>query len=420
LLFCIAPNVPTKLTGDPNRLKQIITNLVSNAIKFTEEGSIILGISTANSARENEDSIELVIKITDTGIGISPEMIEGLFVSFSQADSSITRKYGGTGLGLTICKRLAELMGGDIGVNSRKGVGSTFWFSFFSNVQSSPQHSDEKDLLKGLRILLASESDIFSNCLVEWSNELGYQLECLSKSEPVISFVYENMKNCTPFDFIIVDLTSNDSTYFWSIKKMEEIPELSKINILILSKIEDFSVAKRFENNKYVKTISKPNSPYLVFEGLKKFNKNSEIKNAIDRAEFLIKRLKKKQLRLLVAEDNKINQIVIEKMLNKMGAKYTLCNNGHDAFETIKQRPNYFDQVLMDCEMPVMDGYKATELIRQWEKENNQRRITIIAVTAHALKEFDIKSKQAGMDHFLTKPIDFYTLCRVIDQNSND
>ena len=286
----ISPNTPLDLISDANRVRQILTNLIGNAIKFTTQGSVTLTVDEIQAKAPDSPPDEHVVcfKVTDTGIGISNNKIDQLFESFSQADRSTTRKYGGTGLGLSICKRLVEMMHGEIGVKSEENIGSTFWFTI--KVKSV-------------------EKQINDN----FSNNLDHD---------------EKAKN-------------------------KENPEIGKIHVL-------------------------------------------------------------------VAEDNQVNQIVIAKMLEKLGIKITIANDGQQAIELYQSDHNKYDVILMDCEMPILDGYQATQAIRDWEADKDINAIPIIAASAHAMKEHQQKSELVGMDGYITKPINSAELSKCLSECVSD
>jgi len=294
LVTKISPSTPLNLIADANRIRQVLTNLIGNAIKFTQHGGVKLVVEQVqvNEATLSQNECLICFQVIDTGIGIPEDNVSHLFESFSQADRSTTRKYGGTGLGLSISKRLVEMMGGEIGVTSEQNAGSTFWFN------------------------IKAKSSL------------------------------EELDNNTA---IMVDNTKSES-----------------------------------QNNE-----------------LFPFNNSSAINTSPIN-----------HMRILVAEDNQVNQIVIKKMLEKLGSEVTIANNGEHAIEIYQNQHDEFDVILMDCEMPVIDGYKATHAIREWETLNNIPPTPIIAATAHAMTEHQQKSKEIGMNGYITKPIN-------IDQLSN-
>ncbi len=418
LIFNLAPNTPSLIQGDPNRLRQIVTNLVGNAFKFTKSGRIILDVRLSDGCKPDDREFKLLVELEDTGIGIPKNKIAGLFTSFSQADSSTTRKFGGTGLGLTICKKLCELMGGDIGVNSEVGKGSTFWFTFGTSGQIENPLENGNDPLENTKILFFSESGAYSKRLKAWANHLNYQLTFVHESESIISEMVEVGASDAPYDYLVIDMTINDSRAFWTLKSIEERPEFSDMKILVLSKMADSFTSHNFVGGN-IKIITKPHCPFLSLKALKIFEKSD-----LSQIEYLNRPLLNKsetrKLNILVAEDNQINQIVIGKMLAKQGVEYTLCDNGIQVVAEYKANYSRYDGILMDCEMPELDGYRATEFIRKWEEENNIIPITIIAVTAHALEEFEVKSIKAGMNAFVTKPIVQRELKSAIKENVVD
>ena len=362
----VYPDVPDVVTGDPTRVRQILVNLLSNAFKFTDSGSITLNVQYQSAAKH------LVFSVVDTGIGMSAEQQERLFQAFSQADSSTTRKYGGTGLGLAICKSLANMMGGDMGVESQQGQGSTFWCRVTATVISQVK---QDKLLQNKRILVIDPLISASQAIVDYLSALGAQA-----SVHDIDAALEG-----EYDVVLV------SRYLRKSRLLEIDDIIGSLNCetLYIGKAGD-----RLED----KEVSSPVVGRQLREKLEAlFRQDDEgekhaNKKAQDRSSY--------SLRVLVVEDNDVNRMVIKGMLKKYGIEPDMAEDGSVAVDNIVHGSKSYDLVLMDCEMPIMDGFEATRLIKQ---HSDQHRI--VGLSAHALSDSKNAAFAAGMDNYLTKPL---------------
>ncbi len=397
---CIKNEVKTSLIGDSTRLRQILVNLIGNACKFTERGSVDI---TIECLRKHNDQLTLRFSVRDTGIGIKPEVASRLFEAFSQADSTTTRRYGGTGLGLTISKQLAALMGGEIGVQSPPGQGACFWFTA-QLLSDANQSQPARAPLSHTVVLLSQSQPLTQLC----------QQVCHTKI--IDSFDNLHSLRWDTQQYLIIDAAQYETFLSQKITLPKEVV------IYILGRVEDSAEAHTVglktqrapqDSTLSHRIINLPNPlNNASIESL--FHQNSQPKNAQVHPLAQIKRLP--HLHALVAEDNPVNQMVIEGMLRKLGIECVLCNNGQLAVETLTQSTAAFNIIFMDCEMPVMDGFEATSLIREWEQVQQVHPHTIIALTAHTEAEHRQRVFDSGMDLYLSKPITLHQLQTTLAQ----
>jgi signal transduction histidine kinase/CheY-like chemotaxis protein len=403
----IHPEVPSLLQGDPGRLRQIILNLITNAIKFTDKGSVSLRVTCET---ESKTSVKLLFKVTDSGIGIPKNRLDRLFKSFSQVDVSTTRKYGGTGLGLAISKKLTEMMSGEIGVESQEGIGSTFWFSaVFEKQKLSPDQMKTIELpkdIQGKKILAVDDNalnrKIISTFLKSW--------KC---SPTVVSLGKEGLEELNkaheqgrPFDVAIIDMMMPEMDGKQLARLIRENKKLDHTRIIMLTSAAgqgDGAQMREIGINGYFNKPIKQSDLYdaiISVLGVQKIqDKNHPVKKMINR--HTVKEFKKRKIKILVAEDNIINQKVAIRLINKFGYSADIVDTGKKAVNALKQ--GSYDLVFMDCQMPEMDGYEATRTIRGLD--NDTKDTPIIAMTANAMKEDKQKCLAAGMDDFITKPV---------------
>ncbi len=387
------------LYGDPTRLRQVLTNLIGNAIKFTDKGEIIVSIST----KDDDSHTMACISIQDTGIGISQEDQLRLFKPFSQADDSTTRKYGGTGLGLTISKKIVSLMSGTLECDSLVGKGTMFSVKipFERSLEEKPKGVLlNSNKLKGLRALIIDNHSLNSKVLEQHFNHFGMGVDIANKG---ISGLEQLHQKNNPFDFIILnmDLSDMDSLELTKIIKADTF--LSKIPILMLTSMGLRGDAKAAQESGASAYLTKPVRESDLHGSLLEVleSKSADHAPQIVTHHNLAEKVMQLGLHVLVAEDNFTNQEVAVGMLKKMGCTVSLANNGMEAVEKVKQNPPDF--IFMDCEMPKLDGYQATKAIREYEADKD-RNTPIVALTAYAMKGDREKCLAAGMDNFLTKP----------------
>ncbi len=401
----IGKNVPRQLQGDVGRLRQVITNLAGNAIKFTHEGEVFIKVGL----KATQDSqVILMFSVTDTGIGIDPNDQKKLFQSFSQVDASNTRKYGGTGLGLVISQQLVELMGGKIGIESAVGKGSTFWFTVTLNKQKEqsifPFISDTLPL-SGKRILIVNDHPTTRKILQSYASNFGIEVSISDNGINALHALKKAMVVNKPYDLVISKMQLLDMKAEKLINMIQSEQSISKTKIILLSSFA--------ERQKMVDSVQKPDG-YLT-KPLKEYQFLEILIQVIFKDKIPGQKQEQKQiiqspktsdkvindLKILVAEDNLINQKVILNQLKMLGYRAEFVSNGQEALEMVS-KINY-DIILMDCQMPVLDGYEATQEIRKIE--GDQRHTIIIALTANAMQEDKDKCLAAGMDDYLSKPV---------------
>ena len=404
VLFATAQDVPRFLVGDPLRLGQILINLANNAVKFTEHGEIVV---STERLKQNEERVTLKFAVSDTGIGLAKEQAARLFQSFSQADTSTTRKYGGTGLGLVISKRLVEMMDGEIWVESKPGQGSTFSFTavFGLGKERVKRRFATSPDMRGMKVLVVDDNstsrEIFQDMLESFSFDVTL---AASGKEGLVEL--ENAPGEKPVELAIMDWKMPGMDGIETARRIKEHPTLKHIPaIIMVTAYGREDVMRRAEQLGLEGFLLKPVSPSVLFNAIMQaFGK--EISETSRRARMKEREAETLQnirgARILLVEDNEINQQVAKEILEDAGLKVTLANNGQEAVNLV-QKDNYA-AVLMDVQMPVMDGYTATREIRNLKSEI--RNVPIIAMTAHAMAGDEEKSLAAGMNGHVTKPID--------------
>lgn len=393
LVYDIQKEVPDYVIGDTTRLKQVLVNLVRNAIKFTEEGEVVISIKYQ---QEHNGEVELLFEVKDTGIGIPEDKVSDLFTTFMQVDASTTRKYGGTGLGLAICKRLVELMNGEIWVDSVEGEGSSFKFTMKAWISDKKLELVIPENLEGKSVFILDDNDTNLYILKAQCEKAGMQVKEYSDPLDVIN----DIDQLSQFDMGILDMHMPGKN---GLEVAEEIrKKYSKVELplVLLSSIMDLSGAEQRE--KFNLYLTKPIKQTLLLHNLERvFGDVKGILRSREKEmyqEFRINR----HIRILLAEDNTINQKVATKMLERLGQSCDVAGNGVEAVEMVKLIA--YDLVLMDMEMPVMDGLQATKEILQLS-DSLPRKPVIIAMTANAMEEDKKKCLDAGMQDFLAKPV---------------
>lgn len=418
----VSPEVPSLLHGDPGRLRQILVNIVGNAIKFTDTGEVTVRVDL-----EKEDAIQTVVRfsVADTGIGIPKDQQDRLFKSFTQADTSTTRKFGGTGLGLTISKQLVELMGGHIGLESEKGEGSEFWFT--ATLKKQPEGKEKHRVLpediRGKRILIVDDNDTNRYVLKEQLKFWGCRYDDASNGEQALIKLREAAHTRAPFEIAILDMQMPgiDGEALGRMIKLD--PDLRKTILVMMTSMGQRGDAMRFEEIGFAAYLNKPIRQSQLYNCLAIA---SGIHKDADSAEMVVVKPspiitrhtiledKKQRVRILLAEDNPINQKVAKRTLNKLGYGVDCVSNGKEAVDAL--RTTAYDIVLMDCQMPIMDGYEATGVIRDTGSKVQGHQVPIIAMTAHAMQGDREKCINAGMDDYLTKPVKPQHLSDMLDK----
>ena len=403
VLFNTGADVPRRLVGDPLRLSQVLVNLANNAIKFTERGEIV--VTTKVFSLANHVAV-LQFSVRDTGIGLTKDQMAQLFTAFSQADTSITRRYGGTGLGLTICQRLVKMMGGRIWVESVYGAGSTFYFTAGFGTRREARgvcHMPPPEL-RGLKALVvddnATSREIFQRMLESFSFEVTLAASGEEGLEEIEKSVGQR-----PYDIVVMDWKLPGIDGIEASKRIKRDARLPRTpRIILVSAYAREDIMWRAEAAGLNGFLIKPISASVMFDTImnalaKESDKETLPAEKEKHASDVLNRLE--GARVLLVEDNEINQQVAMEILAAAGIAVSLAGNGQEAVDAV--RTNHFDAVLMDLQMPVMDGYTATRAIRQDARFKN---LPIIAMTAHAMAGDREKSSQAGMNCHITKPID--------------
>lgn len=406
----VSPDVPTSLIGDPARLRQVILNLIGNAIKFTEHGEIVVEVRAGNADAE---PVALSFAVSDTGIGIPPEKLESIFGSFTQVDSSTTRKYGGTGLGLTISKKLVEMMGGRIWVESVEGEGSTFRFDVsFARGKPLPAtaRAHTADLRKR-RILVVDDSDTNRLILREALQAEGAIVtECANGSDAVAAFQRAQSAN-EPFQLVLCDARMPGMDGFEAIEAIvQHGAAVGTVMMLTSSNLtEDLERARGMGLGAY---LVKPVKRAELLQSISGVLGNAEQAPATAGAPAPDADGARKSL--LLVEDNPDNRLLIKAYLKREPYDVDEAENGAEALTLFKQKR--YDLVLMDVQMPVMDGHTATREIRSWEATQGTGAVPVVALTAHAIKEDTERSLAAGCTAHLTKPIKKQTLLNALSE----
>lgn len=409
LFIDISSDTPQYIEGDPVRVRQIILNLLSNAFKFTKEGRIVLEVAPQI---RTDGTNKLRVSVSDTGIGLNKEQQKKLFKSFSQADTSTTRKYGGTGLGLAICKQLAHLMGGEIGVDSEAGKGSTFWFTIDLRPSTAQAAGDEdtNELVSRLadkKILIADNHpyrlSILENIVKSWRMDVltakdGQEALWLSDQDNVVLDIA----------LLNVDLPKYDGLEL--AKRLRESPRCKNTFLLLVSGNRmSCEMQEKINTAAQVNTvdavIEKPVSPHNLrlaitqMIPMPKSHKNEKTHECVS------------NMKVMVAEDNIVNQLVIKGMLQKVGITPSFANDGMEAVELFRNEA--FDIIFMDCEMPELDGYEATQQIRAI-KNKHQCACVVVGLSANALPDHEAKARASGMDEYIRKPFTFDDISKVL------
>jgi two-component system, sensor histidine kinase and response regulator len=413
ILFSIDPTIPKTLIGDPLRLGQVLSNLCSNAVKFTHRGQIILGIEVKEL---KDESVSMQFSVEDTGVGINLVQSEKLFQAFSQADDSVTRKYGGTGLGLSICKHLVSMMGGEIWFESEQDKGSTFFFSMSFPIKEKQTEFNYKlpTEINNKNVLIIDDNKSSSAILINILKPYGLNPVAVSSGEEAIDKIKAQASDKCPYSIIFVDYTMPGLGGIETIERISEHYWKTAHPVFVLmitgNDIDEKKAADKILNNKTL--LIKPFIPSTVIHSLSNIISDEHInKSPTDfkrklkdnRFEF------NQSFSVLVVDDNALNVEIVTEMIEDMGLSVSSATNGYDAIDMIKE--NKFDIVLMDIQMPDLDGLETTRIIRSNVKYID---LPILAMTAHAMEHDVDKSFEAGMDEHITKPIDPQFLKKVL------
>jgi two-component system sensor histidine kinase/response regulator len=418
LLAHCSPELPTALRGDSARLRQVLVNLVSNAVKFTERGEVVLH---ARLDRSTNTGVWARFEVRDTGIGIDVTERERLFRPFSQADVSTTRRFGGTGLGLAISQRLVAAMGGEIGVDSTPGRGSSFWFTVPLALTHQPGESSQRQVLSGVRVLVVDHHDTSRRVVHEHLAAWGMRPHAVANADEALEALRTAAVAEDPYSWVLVDSRTPAAGGLDLGRRIRQRPEGASVRtVLVTDEIAPARVWSAGFATSLLKPVrlsrlralllSPPTHHSMADHTLSRVTEpSSRAPQVADQPASARPGVKG---RVLVAEDNEINRMVVVGVLEQLGYAADVAHDGAEALDRVREQD--YLAVLMDCRMPVMDGYDATRAIRDQEPES--RRIPIIALTASATQGDRERCLDAGMDDFLTKPVDVPALKAAIER----
>jgi polar amino acid transport system substrate-binding protein len=401
LITYIDPSIPSFLRGDPGHIRQVLLNLTSNAIKFTEEGEIVLSVE---SEEITKDAVKLKFSVNDTGIGLQKTALQKLFKPFTQADGSITRRYGGTGLGLSICKGLVELMGGHIGADSAKSKGSTFWFVLpleRSHLEFEPPTIEP--ILKDKRVMLVSSFPSTKQAIESYTKHWKMRPDYMENSQELFEILRRECIASDPYDLVLIDVANPSSDIEELARKIHHDPVISATKIVLVSNAIEKGKGEQILAAGFSACLIRP-VRYTQFLDCMTNLLNTQSTNKLDLT--LTQPIPKTPIKtelILVAEDNPVNQKVAVLQLNNLGYAAHAVANGQEAVDAILN--GAYTLIFMDCQMPEMDGFQATGAIRKAEVLTG-RHIPIVAMTAHAMEGDKDKCIAAGMDDYISKPVD--------------
>ena len=412
--------VPTLLRGDPGRLRQILTNLASNAVKFTHVGEVVVRVSLVE---KNENDVLLRFSVRDTGIGIPEDKMKLLFYMFSQLDASTTREYGGTGLGLAISKQLAELMGGEVGVESEEGKGSEFWFTARLGKQAGGARVESLPPadLRDVRALIVDDNCTNREILTTRMTSWGMRPTEAQGGPGALQTLYRALDENDPFRIAVIDMQMPGMDGETLGRTIKADKRLAGTRLVILTSVGARGDARRFEEIGFAAYATKPirheELKAILSLALTERNGAEPKPRPIATRHTARERLNLfagRKARILLAEDNITNQRVAVGILKTMGLRANVVANGAEAVKAIEALP--YDLVLMDVQMPEMDGFEATRAIRNLQSAIPNRRIPIIAMTAHAMQSDRERCLEAGMDDYIAKPVSPQALAEMLDK----
>ena len=425
LIVRYVPGTPQHLVGDPGRIRQIINNLAGNAIKFTQKGYVMItveedtGIATTHKRQKR-----IKISVTDTGIGIPEDAQKKIFDKFSQADTSTTRKFGGTGLGLAICQKLTSMMEGEIQVESTLGEGSTFWFSMQLDAdEEADKTPDTIDNLKGLHVLIVDDIPVNGELIAEYLRILEAEPVSCHSADKALELLETATKENQPFQIAILDYLMPEVDGEHLARKIHDSPDIIDPVMVMLSSAGSTAYSQRFMDAGIDAYLSKP-IKVNDFNALLSYTwkkactgESNKIITSDDLSRSKSDRLKYRAFSfdnpsVLLAEDNRVNQGLATELLEQSGCSVYTVINGKQAIEAV--RDESFDLILMDCEMPEMDGFEASSILAEWKNDNTIGNIPIVALTGNAMKGDRDRCLDAGMQDYVTKPIRKNQLLRVM------
>jgi len=423
----VKPGTPRYVIGDPARIKQIIINLCSNAFKFTEHGHVLVSLE---AQAQDGDAVRYKISVQDTGAGIPADKIEIIFDRFSQADETASRRFGGTGLGLAISKKLCQILGGDITVESELGAGSTFTFSIECQPDpNAPTENPSETLtsVAGKTALVLSPTPLFRQVIQEQLDALGMESVCVDSLQEAMQTVQANQSAALPLDLLIVDHDPDNvdgMVFIESLKTDRSIPALPTL-VIPLAGLEGEIESRAKSKRTTVVSRSRPSNLFAqaIVDTIDSWE--GDAAEDPDESETCTRPqedptaqndspLAFSGTQILVADDNVVNQMIVTQMLELLGCRVEVANDGAEAVEL--GTSNKFDAILMDCNMPTLDGYSATKAIRAFEEESSRARVPIIAVTANITNTNAEECTRAGMDDYIAKPFEEPALAQTLSK----
>jgi len=427
LVCTVNPDVPASLRGDPGRIRQILRNLVGNAVKFTEQGGISVSVSLQ---QQTNDHAVLRFAVQDTGIGITTKNQKQLFHSFSQIDASTTRKYGGTGLGLAISKKFVELMGGEIGVESKLGKGATFWFTASLRKQPHVRSAQPEPAgrIGNKRILVVGKNSSTRSIIAGYLEAWECRCEELSEKSEAFELLRQGLAEADPYDAVIIDQIINDEATEAFAQSVKSDQDLSGTQLLLLVGLGKRGDAIKMQKLGFSGYLTKPLKGFQLYDSMvavlnqrpRRSKRKSpiitrhSISEARNTADSPLRQTEKLSARILLAEDNLVNQKFVSTLLKKAGHHVDIAANGRHAVDALSKTT--YDMVLMDVQMPEMDGFEATVSVRNPKSFVLNHDIIIIAMTANAMSEDRDRCMAAGMDDYLAKPITKQQLLATVDK----
>ena len=412
-------NIPTCFIGDPKRIEQILLNLMSNALKFTTQGEVSLGIRLLS--REGERYV-LEFMVKDTGIGMTQAQVSQLFTPFTQADSSINRRFGGTGLGLSIVKSLVEMMEGEVRVESEEGKGSSFYIMLPLTIDKAGEYEEKNKAasiyVNQIKILVLVKNEGLTNIIETYLTSFGFKADYTKDSEEAEQLLKkaEDTGN-DPYDLFLIDFDLMEEEGFEYILHITQNSKPVKLKVIMLLPMMRVDLFERLGEYGINLGIAKPIIPSILFDGIQELFKRENLEGSLPEKVHSNQKEKKtsRAYQVLVVEDNKTNQLIAKTILEQTGMKVTLTDNGEEGVRYFSQHRDATDLILMDLHMPVMNGYEATEKIRALDPE-----IPIVAMTADAITGVEEKCRQVGISHYISKPFEperfISTIVEILEQ----
>ena len=414
LACLIETEVPNRLHGDPSRLRQIIFNLLGNAVKFTEHGEVFLHVTLVN---HSESHCTIRFEITDTGIGMTKKIRDSLFQPFTQADSSTSRRYGGTGLGLAICKRLTEMMEGEIGVEAEPGKGSKFWFTARLERATSSAPSASPFALPAVRVLVVDDNETNRKVLHHQLANRSVTHETVASGLAALTAIRHAYLEGMPYDLILLDYHMPDMDGLAVASAIATLPDIPQPKMILITSLGDKLSPEQLATYHLSACLLKPVKPVHLFSAIIQTmapgTNAKEVLTATTEAP-----VSDTTVKILVVDDNPINRTVTGHQLLRLGYKADFANDGRLALDALQHQ--LYDIIFMDEQMPVLDGIEATRLIRQAQANRDPRfapHLRIIALTANALPSERERLLQAGMDDYLSKPVTIAGIREALHRN---